>query len=164
MSGMRQDFGYDLRGLTASGSTQPIQDVFHYVGASVSVTLPPQSEPGKHCRGTGLDHGRATAGVGHPHDSPRSRRRSRHDAAQRALEITGHVREVAVEPRGRPPDLYAGTRHLAGRDYAEQRRYIDVETGYTDVLKQVYDAAVDIERRGHAGALKRGGTRRYGVT
>jgi len=29
---------------------------------------------------------------------------------------------------------------------AEQRRFIDVETGYTDVLKQVYDAAVEVER------------------
>jgi len=32
---MRQDFGYDLRGLTTSGNTQPIQDVFHSVGAGV---------------------------------------------------------------------------------------------------------------------------------
>ena len=29
---------------------------------------------------------------------------------------------------------------------AEQRRYIDIEMGYTDALKQVYNAAVDIER------------------
>ena len=29
---------------------------------------------------------------------------------------------------------------------AEQRRYIDVETGYTDTLKQVYDTVVDMER------------------
>ena len=41
---MRQDFGYDLRGLTASGSTQPIQDVFHYVGAGVSITLPVRNQ------------------------------------------------------------------------------------------------------------------------
>jgi outer membrane protein TolC len=41
---MRQDFGYDLRGLTASGGARPIQDVFHYVGASVSVTLPVRNQ------------------------------------------------------------------------------------------------------------------------
>jgi cobalt-zinc-cadmium efflux system outer membrane protein len=29
---------------------------------------------------------------------------------------------------------------------AEQRRYIDIEMGYTEALKQAYDAAVDIER------------------
>ena len=36
---------------------------------------------------------------------------------------------------------------------AEQRRYIDIETGYTEALKQAYDAAVDIERA--IGALER---------
>jgi len=28
----------------------------------------------------------------------------------------------------------------------EQRRYIDIEMGYTDALKQVYNAAIEIER------------------
>ena len=36
----RQDFGFDLRGLTESGATRPIHDVFHYFGAGVSVMLP----------------------------------------------------------------------------------------------------------------------------
>jgi outer membrane protein TolC len=29
---------------------------------------------------------------------------------------------------------------------AEQRRYINIETSYTEALKQAYDAVVDIER------------------
>jgi outer membrane protein TolC len=29
---------------------------------------------------------------------------------------------------------------------AEQRRYIEIENGYTDILKQVYDAGVEIRR------------------
>jgi cobalt-zinc-cadmium efflux system outer membrane protein len=29
---------------------------------------------------------------------------------------------------------------------AEQRRYIDIEMGYTDALKQAWDGAVEIER------------------
>ena len=29
---------------------------------------------------------------------------------------------------------------------AEQRRFIEVENGYTEVLKQVYDGTVEIER------------------
>src|SRR6058998_1006837 len=36
----RQDFGFDLRGVTDSGATRPIQDVFHYFGAGITVTLP----------------------------------------------------------------------------------------------------------------------------
>jgi outer membrane protein TolC len=37
----RQDFGFSgLRGVASNGSLQPIQDVFHYFGAGVSITLP----------------------------------------------------------------------------------------------------------------------------
>src|SRR6266403_4733343 len=36
----RQDFGFDLNGVTNTGATRPIQDVFHYFGAGVSITLP----------------------------------------------------------------------------------------------------------------------------
>src|SRR5439155_25755771 len=36
----RQDFGFNLNGLTSSGSTRPIQDVFHYFGGGISIVLP----------------------------------------------------------------------------------------------------------------------------
>src|SRR2546429_1772492 len=36
----RQDFGFDLNGGTNTGATPPIQDVFHYFGAGVSILLP----------------------------------------------------------------------------------------------------------------------------
>ena len=29
---------------------------------------------------------------------------------------------------------------------AEQRRYIEIEAGYTDALKQLYDAVAEVER------------------
>src|SRR5207245_2094308 len=36
----RQDFGFNLNGVTSSGATRPIQDVFHYFGGGISVMLP----------------------------------------------------------------------------------------------------------------------------
>ena len=39
---------------------------------------------------------------------------------------------------------------------AEQRRYIEIENGYTDALKQVYDASVEIERAIGAPIAERG--------
>src|SRR5262249_57473646 len=36
----RQDFGFPLNGVTSSGATRPIQDVFHYFGGGVSIVLP----------------------------------------------------------------------------------------------------------------------------
>ena len=147
---MRQDFGYDLRGLTASGSTQPITDVFHYVGASVSITLPVRNQ----------NQGNIAAALA---STAAAQRRlafvtltirqevtaafTRYAAAQRALEIyTQGVREVARQNLEVVRQTYTLGRATLLDVIAEQRRYIDIETGYTEALKQVYDAVVDIER------------------
>jgi cobalt-zinc-cadmium efflux system outer membrane protein len=147
---MRQDFGYDLRGLTASGSTQPIQDVFHYVGAGVSITLPVRNQ----------NQGNIAAALA---STTAAQRRlafvtltirqevtavfTQYDAAQRALEIyTQGVQEVARQNLEVVRQTYTLGRATLLDVIAEQRRYIDVEMGYTDALKKVYDAVVDIER------------------
>jgi cobalt-zinc-cadmium efflux system outer membrane protein len=72
---------------------------------------------------------------------------TRYDATQRALEIyTQGVREVARQNLEVVRQTYTLGRATLLDVIAEQRRYIDIETGYTDALKQVYDAVVDIER------------------
>ena len=147
---MRQDFGYDLRGLTASGSTQPITDVFHYVGAGVSITLPVRNQ----------NQGNIAAALA---STTAAQRRLalvtltirqevtaafiQYDAVQGALDIyTQGVWEVARQNLAVVRQTYELGRATLLDVIAEQRRYIDVETGYTEALKQVYDAAVDIER------------------
>jgi cobalt-zinc-cadmium efflux system outer membrane protein len=78
---------------------------------------------------------------------------TRYDATQRALEIyTQGVREVARQNLEVVRQTYTLGRTTLLDVIAEQRRYIDIETGYTDALKQVYDAVVDIERT--VGTLK----------
>jgi cobalt-zinc-cadmium efflux system outer membrane protein len=70
-----------------------------------------------------------------------------HEAARRSLEIYEHgVRDVAQRNLDVVRRAYALGRGSLFDVIAEQRRYVDVENGYTDALKQVYDAAVDIER------------------
>jgi cobalt-zinc-cadmium efflux system outer membrane protein len=146
----RQDFGFALNGLTSSGAVKPIQDVFHYFGGGVSIVLPVRN------RNQG-NIAAAEAAV---------------RAAERRVEFTILTvqQEVAAaftqyEAARRSLGLYErGVREVAGRNLevvrqayqlgrgslldviAEQRRYVEVENGYTDALKQVYDAAVDIER------------------
>jgi len=72
---------------------------------------------------------------------------TQYEAAQRSLQLYERgVRDVA----GRNLEVVRRAYEL-GRGslldvIAEQRRYIEIENGYTDALKQVYDAAVDIER------------------
>jgi len=129
---------------------RPIQDVFHYFGGGVSITLPVRN------RNQG-NIAAAEAAV---------------RAAERRVEFATLTvqQEVAAaftqyEAAQRSLGLYEkGVRDVAGRNLevvrqayqlgrgslldviAEQRRYIEIENGYTDALKQVYDAAVDIER------------------
>jgi cobalt-zinc-cadmium efflux system outer membrane protein len=72
---------------------------------------------------------------------------TQYTAAQHALEIYTHgVREVARQNL----EVVRKTSQLGRATLldliAEQRRYIDVETGYTEALKLVYDAVVEIER------------------
>src|SRR5438445_442999 len=147
---MRQDFGFDLMGSTAQGQTRPIQDVFHYFGGGVSIMLPVRNR----------NQGNIAAA------------RAEADAAERRVEFaTLTVRQeveaafVQYEAERRGREIYErGVRDIARRNLdvvrqsyelgrgslldvvAEQRRYIETENGYTDALKQVYDAAVEIER------------------
>jgi cobalt-zinc-cadmium efflux system outer membrane protein len=147
---MRQDFGYDLRGLTANGGTRPIQDVFHYVGAGVSITLPVRNQNQGNiaaAHAATLAAQRRMAFVTLMIRQEITAAFTQYTAAQRALEIYTHgVREVARQNL----EVVRKTSQLGRATLldliAEQRRYIDVETGYTEALKLVYDAVVEIER------------------
>src|SRR5688500_15058795 len=147
---MRQDMSFHLLGLTEQGETQPIQDIFHYVGGGVTIMLPLRNR----------NQGNIAAAMA---ETTAAQRRLafvllrvrqevtaafvRYEATQRALEIyTQGVREVARQNLEVVRKTYELGRTSLLDLIAEQRRYIDIETGYTDALKQVYDAAVDIER------------------
>jgi cobalt-zinc-cadmium efflux system outer membrane protein len=146
----RQDSGFALNGLTDRGGIRPIQDVFHYLGGGVTITLPVRNR----------NQGNIAAAVAEAQGAARKRESvelmirqevaaafTRLQAAQRSLEI---YRRGVLDVARRNLDVVRRTYEL-GRTplldvIAEQRRYIDVETGYTESLKLVYDAAVEIER------------------
>jgi outer membrane protein, heavy metal efflux system len=147
---MRQNFGYDLKGLTGNGETRGITDIFHYIGGGVTVMLPLRNR----------NQGNIAAALAEAQGAGRrldfvtltvrqevAAAFTQYEAAQSSLEIYAQgVREVArqnLEVVRRAYDL--GRTSLLDV-IAEQRRYIDIEMGYTDSLKQVYDAVIDIER------------------
>lgn len=146
----RQDFGYGLRGLTESGGTRPIQDVFHYFGGGVSIMLPVRNR----------NQGNVAAARAETTAAERRREFmelmarqevaaafAQQEAARRALGLYERgVRDVARRNLEVVRQAYQLGRGSLLDVVAEQRRYIEIENGYTDVLKQVYDAAVEIER------------------
>ena len=146
----RQDFGYDLRGLTASGATRPIQDVFHYFGAGVSVMLPVRNRNQGNIAAATAE---ATAAE-RRHDyalliarQELAAAMAQHAAARRAVDLYDRgVRNVARSNLDVLRESYRLGRATLLDVITEQRRYIEIENGYTDVLRQAWDAAVDVER------------------
>jgi len=147
---MRQEMGYHLLGLTEQGETQPIQGIFHYVGGGVTIMLPLRNRNQGNIAAAMAETTAAQRRLAFVLLSVRQEVTAafvQYEATQRALEIyTQGVREVARQNLEVVRKTYELGRTSLLDLIAEQRRYIDIETGYTDVLKQVYEAAVDIER------------------
>ena len=146
----RQDFGFDLRGLTDSGATRPIRDVFHYVGAGVSVTLPVRNRnqgnvAAARAESRAMDRRRELAELTARHEVAAALAQA--EAARQALALYERgVREVAARNVEVVRQAYELGRGSLLDVIAEQRRFIEVEAGYTETLKQVWDAAREIER------------------
>ena len=146
----RQDTGFALNGLTDRGGTRPIQDVFHMVGGGVTITLPVRNR----------NQGNVAASKAEALAAERRAEFMRliirqeveaaytqERAARHSLEIYARgVREVARQNLDVVRQSYQLGRVPLLDVIAEQRRYIEIETGYTDSLKQVYDGAVEVER------------------
>lgn len=146
----RQDMGFNLRGLTDAGATRQIQDVFHYFGAGVSVVLPVRN------RNEGNIAAASAEAVAAARRREFSELIARQEVAAALAQTEAARRTVEVYERGVRGVARANV-EVVRQSYglgratlldviAEQRRYIEVENGYTDVLREAWDAAVELER------------------
>jgi len=146
----RQDFGFNLKGLTDSGATRQIQDVFHYFGAGLTITLPVRNRNEGNIAAAGAE---AMAAERRREFSELIARQevaaalAQYEAARRTVDLYERgVRSVARANVDVVRQSYSLGRATLLDVIAEQRRYIEVENGYTDVLRQAWDASVEIER------------------
>ena len=146
----RQQMGFGVMGITESGGMREVADTFHFFGAGVTVTLPVRNR----------NQGNIAAARAETQAMERRRELveltirqevasayGQYAAARRGVELYERgVRDVArrnVEAIRRAYELGRGSLlDVIG----EQRRYIEIEAGYTDTLKQLYDAVAEIER------------------
>jgi outer membrane protein, heavy metal efflux system len=147
---MRQNMGFGVRGFNDADRLAPVQGIFHYVGVGVRLTLPVRN------KNQGLIEA-AQASL----EAVRSRRQfgelavrnevaaayARFERARQALDVyRDSVRDQAL----RNLDVIRQTYEFGQKsllDYVgERRRYIDVETSYTEVLKEYFNSLVEIER------------------
>jgi cobalt-zinc-cadmium efflux system outer membrane protein len=146
----RMNFGFPVRGINDAGQLAPVQGIFHYATFGVSLDVPARNR----------NQGAVEAAVAEAEAARRRRefaeltvRRevaaayAHYERAARAAEIfrTG-VRDEARANLSVIRQTYElGSKALL--DYiAEQRRFVEVETGYVDALLETYLARVEVER------------------
>src|SRR5262245_24156654 len=146
----RMNSGFDVNGFNSSGALVPVQDIFHFATFGVRLTLPVRNK-----NQGAIEAAVAAAGAA------RVRREFlelvvrnevaaayvRLDRAREALAVyRDGVREQAIQNLEVVRQTYViGQKSVL--DYVgEQRRLIDVETGYTDLLKEYLESLIEIER------------------
>ena len=146
----RQDTGFDLMGMNGAGRFKPIQDVFHMLMFGVQITLPVRHQ----------NQGNVAAASAEAEGA--ARRREAMELMVRQEVAAAYAQRAAAV---RAADIYATqVLETARRNFdvvrqtydlgrvslleviAERRRLIDLEMGYTESLKQRWDAVVEIQR------------------
>lgn len=141
---MRMDAGFPQQGLSPTGALEPIRSVFHYVSVGAMVTLPLQNrnqgavaaaEAGRVGAAAQLDAARLAA------QSEIAAARLRDGHARQALDAyTGDTIALARQNLDVVRQTYELGRGTLLDVLNEQRRYLDVERAFTDVLREAYDA------------------------
>jgi cobalt-zinc-cadmium efflux system outer membrane protein len=144
----RMDSSFNLNGLNALGQPRPIQGVFHFLAVGVSISLPVRNK----------NQGAIETAVAQMDEAKRRREYSEliatrevsaavlaRDKAQEGLRIfRDGVRGQASQNLEVVRKTYELGRTQLLDVIAEQRRFIDIEMGYTEALNRYYQAAVRV--------------------
>jgi len=141
---MRMDAGFPQQGVSPTGGLEPIRSVFHYVSAGAMVTLPFQNrnqgavaaaEADRVVANAQLEATRLTA------QSEIAAARLRDQRARQALEAySGNAIQLAQQNLDVIRQTYELGRGTLLDVLNEQRRFLDVERAYTDVLREAFEA------------------------
>ena len=146
----RPDFGFSQRAFDAAGNLAPIRQTFNHVVFGLNINLPVFN------RNQGAVAADQAAGQAARNRITAVDLNLRHEVAQNLIRFRGAQTRVAVYRKGvrdqaaRNLDVVRQT-YRYGRTtlldvIAEQRRYIDIETGYTDILLDAYAARIALEQ------------------
>jgi cobalt-zinc-cadmium efflux system outer membrane protein len=144
----RMDSGFDVNGLNAAGQLRPVQGVFHFLGVGVSINLPVRNR----------NQGAIETAVAQLDEAKRRREYqelivTREVAAallarEKAQEVLRIFREGVRGQASQNLEVVRKTYELGRTQLldviAEQRRFIDIEMGYTEALSRNYQAAVRV--------------------
>jgi cobalt-zinc-cadmium efflux system outer membrane protein len=141
---MRMDAGFPQQGFSPGGALEPIRSVFHYVSVGATVTLPVLSRNQGAVSAAEAERTGAAAQVEAARLSAQSEiaaARLRDEYARRALDAySADAIALARQNLVAVRQTYELGRGTLLDVLNEQRRYLDVERAYTDVLRETYEA------------------------
>ena len=146
----RPNSGFALRAFDSTGNLRPIRQTFNYAVFGVEISLPLfNRNQGAIVAATAeINSARsriAAVDLGIRHEVTQNLVRYKGAQERAAIYRTG-VRDQAARNLDVVRQIYAYGRIRLLDVIAEQRRYIDIETGYTDVLFDAYAARVALEQ------------------
>jgi cobalt-zinc-cadmium efflux system outer membrane protein len=146
----RAQFGFPQLGLDRRGTAVPIQDIFHSVTVGARVTLPFSNRNQGALAVAQAERGRAEALFSAQQRAARAEidaAGAREREARRAVELYATtVRELARQNVEVMLEGYDLGRFPLVDVLTEQRRYLEIEAGYTTVLTRAYQARAAVAR------------------
>jgi cobalt-zinc-cadmium efflux system outer membrane protein len=146
----RPNSGFSQRAYDAAGNLSPIRQTFNYAVAGIEIALPAfnRNQGAIAADTAAIDAARSRiAAAGLAVRSEVAQNQVRYQAAQARVTAYGSsVREQAARNLEVVRQIYSYGRITLLDVITEQRRYIDIETGYTDVLLDAYVARVALEQ------------------
>jgi outer membrane protein, heavy metal efflux system len=141
---MRMDAGFPQQGFSSTGALEPIRSVFHYVSAGAMVTLPILNRNQGAVAAAEAERTAAAARVEAARLSAQSEvaaARARDEHARRALQAySADAMALAGQNLAVIRQTYELGRGTLLDVLNEQRRYLDVERAYTELLREAYEA------------------------
>jgi outer membrane protein, heavy metal efflux system len=147
---VRSDSGFALSGIDPAGNLRPIRQVFNYVTFGVNISAPLRNRN----QGTLLANSAAMSAA-HQRTvyldltirNEIAAVYAAYAAAARNVKIyKSSVRDLAADNLDVVRKAYQLGRNTILDVISEQRRYIEIETGYTEVINQYAQALVEMER------------------
>jgi len=146
----RPDSGFSQQGFDAAGNLAPIRQTFNYATFGLNIDLPLFN------RNQGAVVSDTAAIQAARSQVAAVNLKLRHEAAQNLIRFNGAQSRVTAYRSG-VRDQAAHNLDIVRQTYsygrttlldviAEQRRYIDIETGYTDILLDAYAARIALEQ------------------
>jgi len=147
---MRMDAGFPQLGLSPSGTPEQVRGQFHYVTGGAMVTLPFFDRKQGETAAAQAERVAATAA----HEAARlaaqteiATARSFDQRAHEAVQVYGtSVRSLARQNLDVVRQSYELGRTTIFEVLAEQKRYLEQERGYTDTLRQAYEARTALKQ------------------